>query len=239
MTLPRAAAIADSPLARWDGRWKLAGLFGLGFAAATVRTPVGAVIALGIAIGLIILGRFSMRSVVVIASVLLSGVVPLAVAMPFLGGGGWGESLALVCRGLAVGLIGHAAFASSPPHRSFAALARLRVPGLFVNLLQFGYRYAILLAGEVRRVRVAMAVRGFRAGLNRRTYATTGHLIGSVLVRGGDRAEAVAAAMAARGFDGTYRTLTPFRTSVLDVIGFVVTSVLGGVLIAIEAMVRG
>jgi cobalt/nickel transport system permease protein len=239
MTLPRASVIADSPLARWDGRWKLAGLFALGFVAAAVRTPVAAGIALAMATALVVLGRFSAKSIVVVSSIILSGVVPLAVAMPFLGTSGWGESVALVCRGLAVGLIGHAAFASSSPHRSFAALGRLRVPGLFVNLLQFGYRYAILLAGDARRVRVAMAVRGFRAGLNRRTYATTGNLIGSVLVRGGERAEAVAAAMAARGFDGTYRALTPFRTTTRDVIGFVLILILAGLLIAIEAMARG
>ena len=238
MTLPRAAPTTDSPLARWDGRWKLAGVFALGLVASAVRTPGAAGVALAYAVILTTLGRFSVRSILVVTSILVSGVVPLAIAMPFLSSSGWGESVALICRGLAVGLIGHAAFASSPPHRSFAALARLRVPGLIVNLLQFGYRYAILLAGEARRVRVAMAVRGFRVGVNRRTYATTGNLIGSVLVRGGDRAESVAAAMAARGFDGTFRTLTPFRTTAGDVTGFVLTLVFSGALIAIEALAR-
>ena len=113
------------------------------------------------------------------------------------------------------------------------------MPKLFVQLLQLTYRYAVLLAGEARRVRVGMAVRGFRIRPTMRTYTAFGNLIGSLFVRAGERSEIVTHAMQARGFDGTYRSLTSFQTTRWDVYGFVfvVLSAIG--IIRIETMERG
>ena len=221
MTLPRQSATDDSLIARWDGRWKLAGLFVLGLSASIVTNPLVVGIALIVGVILTSLARLSVKSVLLMVSVILIGVLPLALAIPFFTTSGWWESTSLVLRALAVGMIGHVAVATSPPHRTFAALAAMRVPRLFVHLLQFSYRYALLLAGETRRVRVAMAVRGFRIRPTIRTYTTMGNLIGSVLVRGGERAESVNQAMQARGFAGRFRTLDSFRTKKWDVVGFV------------------
>src|SRR5581483_9166972 len=80
------------------------------------------------------------------------------------------------------------------------------------------YRYAFLLADELRRLRVALRVRGFRARADRHGYRTLGHVVGAVLVRGADRADRVADAMRCRGFDGRFHTLTAFRTTAADVV---------------------
>ena len=221
MTLPRQSSTPDSLIALWDGRWKLAGLFVLGLSASIVTNPLVVGIALIVGVILTSLARLSLKSVLLMASVILISVLPLAIAIPFLTTGGLGESTTLVLRALAVGMIGHVAMATAPPHRTFAALAAMRVPRLFVHLLQFSYRYAMLLAGETKRVRVAMAVRGFQIRPTFRTYSTMGNLIGSVLVRGGERAETVNQAMQARGFEGRIRTLDSFRTKYWDVMGFV------------------
>ena len=85
---------------------------------------------------------------------------------------------------------------------------------------QLAYRYTFVLAAEARRLRVAMRTRGFRARTDRHTYRALGHAVGSLLVRGGDRADRVADAMRCRGFDGTYRTVTAFRTTTADVLSF-------------------
>lgn len=221
MTLPRQSSTPDSLIARWDGRWKLAGSFVLGLSASIVTNPLAAGIALIVGVILTSLARLSLKSVLLMASVILIGVLPLAIAMPFFNTNRWQESMTLVLRALAVGMIGHVAVATAPPHRTFAALAAMKVPRLFVHFLQFSYRYAILLAGETKRVRVAMAVRGFRIRPTFRTYSTMGNLIGTVLVRSGERAETVNQAMLTRGFNGRFRTLDSFRTRPGDVIGFV------------------
>lgn len=230
MTLPRSTAVVDSPIARWDARWKLAGLFALALSSAIIQSLPVTGLAFSIALILVALSRLPFRELLTFASVILVGVVPLAVAIPLLGSSHWTEVTALVLRALSVGLIGHVAVATAPPHRTFAALAAMHVPRLLVLLLQFSYRYSILLAGELRRIRIAMAVRGFRPKPNVRSVSTMGNVIGSVLVRGGERAETINHAMHARGFDGHIRLLTAFRTTKRDVIAFGVVLTLAVIL---------
>jgi cobalt/nickel transport system permease protein len=222
MTALYSSTVIDSTLARWDARWKLAGLLSLALSSAIVQSIPATAFALALAVLLAVCSRLPVRTILTVASVILVGVVPLAVAIPLLGSHGMGEGIALILRALAVGLIGHVAVATAPPHRTFAALAAMRVPRLLVLLLQFSFRYSILLAGELRRIRMAMAVRGFRLKPNVRSLSTLGNGIGSVLVRGGERAEIINHAMHARGFDGHIRMLTAFQTTGRDVIAFAV-----------------
>lgn len=220
MTKPLPNPLSGSPFARWDGRWKTAGLFFLGLSASIVTSLAGVCAAGVIALFFAVLGRLPIRSAFGVAGFTLMGILPLAVAMPFLSSSGGIESLSLVLRALAVGLIGHMAFGTSPPHRTFAALAALKVPRPLILLLQFSYRYAMLLAGEVRRVRISMATRGFRLRPTFHSTTSMSHLIGSVLVRGGDRADSILRAMQARGFQGTMKTLESFQTRRADLFGF-------------------
>ena len=95
------------------------------------------------------------------------------------------------------------------------------MPGLLVQLTLLAYRYAFLLAEEMRRLRIAMRTRGFRVSATRHGYRALGHATGALLVRGADRADNVSAAMRCRGFDGTFHTLAAFRTAFTDIISFV------------------
>jgi cobalt/nickel transport system permease protein len=56
--------------------------------------------------------------------------------------------------------------------------------------------------------------------MDRHTYRTVGHVIGTLVVRGTERAEGVAHAMRCRGFDGRFRSLATFRTTMADVAFF-------------------
>src|SRR5262249_10391141 len=93
----------------------------------------------------------------------------------------------------------------------------LHVPGLLVQLAMLTYRYVFVLAAELARLRVALRVRGFRNRVTRHSYRTVGHVAGTLLLRGSERAERVGQAMRCRGFDGRFRTLTTFRTTGADV----------------------
>ena len=94
-------------------------------------------------------------------------------------------------------------------------------PSVLIALL--AYRYAFLIGDELRRLRTALRVRGFRPTMNRHGYRTLGHVTGAVLVRGADRAERVSDAMRCRGFDGRFHTLAAFRTTPADVVSFLLT----------------
>ena len=78
----------------------------------------------------------------------------------------WGALLARVPRGrllpwsyrcFALVLVG-----TAPLHHTLAAAHKLKVPGLLVQLTLLAYRYAFLLADEMKRLRIAMRTRGLR-----------------------------------------------------------------------------
>lgn len=219
MTLaPRDSATLDSPLARWDARWKLAALLLAAFGAAALRSPVTAGAALLIGLALAWLGRVPARVVAGRVGLLLFAVLPFLVFIPLTtGGDGLLAAGALALRVLAIGLFALVLVRTAPLSRTLAAAHALRVPGVLVQVAQLAYRYTFLLAAEFRRLRVALRARGFRPRTDRHTYRTVGQAVGSLLVRGGDRAERVADAMRCRGFDGTFHTLAQFRATPADV----------------------
>jgi len=84
------------------------------------------------------------------------------------------------------------------------------------------YRYIFVLATELARLRIALRVRGYRNRASRHSYRTVGHVGGTLLVRGYERAERVGQAMRCRGFDGRFRSLAEFRTTTADLSFFLV-----------------
>jgi cobalt/nickel transport system permease protein len=110
--------------------------------------------------------------------------------------------------------------ATAPLETTFKAAHALRIPGLLVQLSLLTYRYVFVLADELRRLRIALRVRGYRNRASRHSYRTAGHVAGTLLVRGYERAERVGQAMRCRGFDGQFRSLNAFATRPADVAAF-------------------
>jgi cobalt/nickel transport system permease protein len=237
MTLAlRHRPIPDSPFARWDARWKLAAVLAAAGGVAALDHAAPAAAALGAGLVLLIAARLPLRWVYPRLGLFALAAAPFLLVLPFTldpGGPGWGlgpvrvseygvlAGLAVFCRCLAIGTLVLVLVGTAPLHHTLTAAHKLKVPGLLVLLLLLAYRYAFLLGDELRRLRVALRVRGFRARADRHGYRTLGHVTGAVLVRGADRAERVADAMRCRGFDGRFHTLTAFRTTAADVLGFV------------------
>jgi cobalt/nickel transport system permease protein len=69
-------------------------------------------------------------------------------------------------------------------------------------------------------MRAALRVRGYRNRATGHCYRTVGHVAGTLLVRGAERAERVGQAMRCRGFDGRFRSLAEFHTRLTDVLLF-------------------
>jgi cobalt/nickel transport system permease protein len=84
-----------------------------------------------------------------------------------------------------------------------------------------------------------LRTRGFRNRADAHSWQTIGRVAGSLLVRGTDRAERVAAAMRCRGFDGTYRTLADFRTRPTDVLALAAAAGLAAGLLALDCWPTG
>ncbi len=235
----------ESPLRRLDARWKLAALLASTALVAALRTPWPALVALLGALVLAALARLPrpwyLRRVVAVAVFVGLFIVPL----PFLldGPGASLGPVAVSWHGLTVaGLVALKALTvltlmlvllvSAPLEDTLKAAHALRVPGLLVQIAVLSYRYLFVLAGELNRLRVALRVRGYRNRANRHCYRTVGHVAGTLLVRGYERAERVGQAMRCRGFAGRFHSLAQFRTTAGDVAAFAILVGWSGALLA-------
>ncbi len=216
----RGVEIPDSPLARWDPRWKLAALLLASATFAVVGHP--ALTATAFAIGLfgIALARLNLRATT--GRLLLTSIamLPVIAVFPFTNDNGLTLALSLTLRALALACVAMMLLGTAPLAQTFAAAHRIYLPGALVQIALLAHRYSLLFFSEAHRLRIALRTRAFRAGTNLQTYRTMGHATGSLLVRGGDRAEQVADAMRTRGFAGEFHCVQRFRTTAWDVAGF-------------------
>ncbi len=225
----------DSPLRRLDPRWKLAGLVLATVSAAALRYPPAAAVALLGSAALVVLARLPRRWFLERIGAVALFLALFTLPLPFLLDGpgaawdfgpvrvsGHGLTVALLIwtKALTVLSLMLVLLASAPLEDTLKAAHALRVPGLLVQLAVLTYRYVFVLAGELARLRVALRVRGYRNRADRHSYRTVGHVAGTLLVRGYERAERVGQAMRCRGFDGRFRSLAESRTRPADVLAF-------------------
>ena len=103
------------------------------------------------------------------------------------------------------------------------ALARMGVPGAFVNQLMFLYRYLFVLTGETGQMVRAISLRSAgRRRIGLRTYLPA---VGHLLLRTLDRAQRIHLAMRCRGFEGMIRVMNPLRLRSGDII-YLITGIL-------------
>jgi cobalt/nickel transport system permease protein len=212
-----------SPLGRLDARWKLFALTVAVLCIAFLRTPVPAGSALVGALFLAGFSRLPFRWVLRRLAILIPVFVFFLLSLPFLG---LGTAGVLGAKALAIFLVGMVLFSTSPFAETLKAAHVLRVPDLLIQIALLSHRYVFVLSSELARLRIALRVRGYRNRPSRHSYRTVGHVAGTLLVRGYERAERVGQAMRCRGFDGRFRSLTDFRTTFADCLfGFVVITV--------------
>jgi cobalt/nickel transport system permease protein len=203
----------DGPLHRLDPRVKLVAT--LAFVVGVVATPPGSwrvlageglVLAFAIGLsgvtpGLLIRRWLGFLALVGFLALMVApghpdrerlGVVPVALAIVFK------NSLAF----LAMAVLIHV----TPFRVLLAAMGRLGMPRLMVTTLQFMERQIHILGDELGRMVQARRSRSFRRS-GRLDFGLLTGLIGMLFLRSFERGERVHAAMLARGWDGTARTL--------------------------------
>lgn len=117
---------------------------------------------------------------------------------------GLGRAVVLVVRVNAAVLAIMALLGGLGGQRLAGAMTGIGLPPVLASLMLLTLRYVATFGDEYRRLRVAMRVRGFRAGSNRHTWRSLGYLVGMLLVRSLERAERVRAAMLCRGYNGQF-----------------------------------
>ena len=203
----------DAPLQRLDARVKL--LWTIAYVVAVVLTPVGR------------WDWLAVEGLILAFLIGLSGVPPRDLAARWLGFLVLFGFLTLVVApsrperahyGLALvvftmvakdtlAFLGTLLLVQVTPFRTLlTAMRRLGVPGVLVATLQFMYRYLFVLTEELDRMVKARRARTFKRS-GRLDWGLLTGLIGVLFLRAFERAERVHAAMLARGWDGTFRTL--------------------------------
>jgi cobalt/nickel transport system permease protein len=225
----------QSFVGRLDPRWKLAALLFAASVAASLHTLSAATLALASVLLLALLARLPARWYFQRLGALGLFLTLFALPLPLLLANdepGWrwsflrisrhGVEAALLLCAKAVSIVTLLLIvqATAPLEATLKAAHALRVPGLMVQLSLLSYRYLFVLADELARLRIALRVRGYRNRASRHSYRTAGHVAGTLLVRGYERAERVSQAMHCRGFDGRFRSLTAFKTRLVDVVVF-------------------
>lgn len=211
-TLERLAE-SPGPLRGLDARAKIVAT--ITFVVAVVATPVGAWWGLGIEAAVLaaVVGsaRIPVRYLVArwLGFLLLVGFLAAMVAgaHPDRGRLGWWGIWAAILAKNSLAFVAVLTLAATTPMRHLlGALGRFGVPAVLVSTLHFMIRYLSVLGDELGRMTLARRSRTFRRS-GRLDWGLLTGLIGTLLIRSFERGERVHAAMLARGWDGTLRTL--------------------------------
>jgi cobalt/nickel transport system permease protein len=211
-TLERLAG-ATGPLQRVDARIKIVAT--IAFVVAVVVTPAGAwwalgieaaVLALIVAVSGVPIGYILTRWLGFLVLVAFLAAM-VALAHPDRARLGWWAVWGAVLAKNSLAFVAVLTLAATTSmRRLLAGLGRLGVPAVLVSTLHFMIRYLHVLADELARMVLARRSRTFRRS-GRLDWGLLTGLIGMLLIRSFERGERVHAAMLARGWDGTIRTL--------------------------------
>jgi cobalt/nickel transport system permease protein len=222
-----------SPVHRLDPRAKILGLLTVtlvGVSAPVSAWPAwagcAAVLAVVAATARVRAGLIWRRSRVVLPLVLF-----VAAFLPFVRGGAEAfslgplsvsqaglETLAAVSAKAAIGTVGAVLLgATTSVPEIIRGLEAMRVPRLLTLVAALMYRYLFVVADELRRMRAALASRGYRPR-SLLGAGALGRMATALFLRSYARGERVHLAMAARGYAGQMPRLDPLRLARADAV---------------------
>ena len=222
----------DSPLHRWDPRFKLIGLMALIFAFSFVQElrMLPAMVLVTALIYVIsrlpfsfILTRLRYPAfflvVVIVLLPFLSGETVVASIGPFdLRQEGLVAVLLIATRFLCILTVGLVMFGTASFLNTLKAMRALGLPAILTDMALLAFRYLYEVGGYLHRMETAMRLRGFHGRrLSLHGIGVLAWLGGSVLVRSYERSEWVYKAMITRGYGHAKPTKGEFQASYADV----------------------
>jgi cobalt/nickel transport system permease protein len=231
----QAIGIAGDPASRihrLDPRAKLVGLAGItlvGVSTPPRLWPVLVACALALA-AIALVGRIEPRVIWSRARVVLPLVVFVAVFVPFVRGGERVDlgplsvsregltTFAAVTSKAAIGTVSAVLLGATTSFPDVLhGLERMRAPRLLTLIAAFMYRYLFVITGEARRMRVALAARGYRPR-HALQAAAIGRVATALFLRTFERGERVYVAMLARGYSGATPRLRELAFGRADIV---------------------
>ncbi len=208
-------AYLDSPIHRWDARYKLVGLgiiiFGFAFGQDLRLLPPMVLLTLAIfwlsripfsylASRLRYPGIFLLTVAVVLplstGPTVLFSLGPLAVRLE-----GLLLMLVIVTKFICILSLSIVLFGSAPFLTTIKAIRALGLPPILADMTLLSYRYIFETGADLQQMQTAMRLRAFRLrGYNRRSLSRLAAMAGTLLIRSYEQSERVYQAMILRGY---------------------------------------
>ena len=240
----------NSPIHRWNPKYKLIGLFALMFAFAMVEDWRLLPVILTLTAILYLLSRLPLSFLLTrlrYPGIFLIGIVAV---LPFFSGQTiiweWGiitlrqEGLLavvlIVCRFLAIFITGLVLFGTGPFLNLIKAMRSLGLSPILADMMLLSYRYLFELAYQLNTMQRATRLRGFKptqfSWRNLQVYAA---LAGSLLVRSYEQSQEIYKAMQLRGYGTSMKAQNSQRhLDVYSAIALVITLGIAAGLIGLE-----
>lgn len=226
----------DSPIHRMDPRMKI--LLSVLILLAIVITPNGRffdhLLFLPLLILLYYISNIPILSLVKRLALTLPLVMLIGISLPFVSPGnplitfhfhwpititdtGVANFTSVVIKALSAIIVMTLLTATTRFRDLIAGMQKLRFPTLFTSILGFMYRYLFLFIDEIEHLNIGRQSRSFgkRPKIAMKGF---GWMISSLFLRSFERAERIYHAMCARGFNGTYKTMTELKVKSNDIL---------------------
>lgn len=244
----------DSPIHRWDPRYKLVGLMALIFAFSFVQNL--RLLPAMVAVTAILYASSRLPLVFLLTRLRYPGafLLVMAILLPFLSGStvllhvgplalrleGCLELLRMVLRFVCILTTGLVLFGTAPFLTSIKAMRVLGLPAILADMTLLSYRYIFEIGSDLGRMETATRLRGLRAQrFSTRGFGVLALLAGTILVRSYERSDRVYNAMRLRGYGCTpRRALNEFQTRRSDVIALVCVLLVAVGFVAAEILLR-
>jgi len=249
-------AYLDSPLHRWDARYKLVGLgmliFGFAFAQDLRLLPPMLLLTL------VIFRLSRMPFSYLVSRLRYPGVFLLTVAilLPLSSGQtalfslgplvvrleGLLMMLVVVTKFVCILSLSIVLFGSAPFLTSIKAIRALGLPSILADMTLLSYRYIFEIGSDLQQMQLAMRLRGFRLkGYDRRTLNQVAAMAGTMLIRSYEQSERDYHAMTLRGYGHapTWTLSRDFKAVPADALAMLAAGAVGLAFFSAEIWLRG
>ena len=146
--------------------------------------------------------------------------------------------LSIVTRFLCILTVGLVLFGTTPFLTTIKSMRALGLPAILADMAFLFFRYLFEISDDLRRMEMAMRLRGLRVRrFSLHALRTLAWLGGSILVRSYERADRVYKAMILRGYGHAGRSKYDLRASSRDLIALGVILMIAGGFIAGDILV--
>lgn len=228
-------AYLKSPVHNWDTRCKIISLLLIIFSISVMRSIFGALTGLTISISIALLSRLPARFLFRKVWYPVLFLIPLFLFLPFSSGGdaiydliifniyyeGLILSLLILIKTVSIILLFSIIMTTSPFIITTSAFRSLGVPVKLLNMILFTYRYIFVFLDDIRKMRIAMVLKGFKNTNRFRTFQSSANVIGSLLIRSYEQTERIFNAMILRGYSEEIPVSHEFSLKGIDILKLV------------------